>query len=394
MFKRFVCCLLALPFLLVPLPVSAWNNQSFVGNDYSSGSFDIPVSSPQYVAPASASTYSSSPSDGIYSGSDLASLFFVQEGTQVGVEFAELQEGWDNDFGYFPDYTFYSFRPDSPLTPSFSVAGSVVSFGCPSFSYNTSFDYILGVNQPLTSGPGDDMSWGSHSTINSIGWSRAILSLDVSSLGDDISDIEFVGSLSSSFSLNVNGSVVYTGDSSSVVLAVNGALTDIQFSALDGLIQFDNYLYSSTEPITSIALYFNLPFIQYSLGNVSSVSTGWDSSFDFSNVQFSFISASSGGVVDVDKVQGEITEHEDIESQWGGSMTENFDALDIVNFSYPDGLASAFALISGIFQDFWYGMGEYGILYVFPLTLAIMLLVIGRLSKFAGRSKSEKGGGD
>lgn len=393
MFKRFLCCLLALPFLLVPLPVSAWNNQSFVGNDYSSSISDIPVSSPQYVAPYSASTYSSSPSDGIYSGSDLASLFFVQEGTQVGVEFVDYKEAIKNDYINLPAYTYYTFRPNSPLIPSFSVVDSVVSFGCPTFSNSSSFDYLIGITQPLTSAPGDDMTWGGHSIINSVGWSRAILSLDVSSLGDDISDIEFVGSLSSTFSLNVNGSVVYTGDSSSVVLAVNGALTDIQFSAQDGLIQFNNYLYSSTEPITSIALYFNLPFVQYSLDDVSSVSTSWDSSFDFSNVQFSFISA-SGGVVDVDKVQGEITEHEDIESQWGGSMTENFDALDIENFSYPDGLASAFALISGIFQDFWYGMGEYGILYVFPLTLAIMLLVIGRLSKFAGRSKSEKGGGD
>lgn len=394
MFKRFLCCFLALPFLLAPLPVSAWNNQSFVGNDYSSGSFDIPVSSPQHVAPSSASMYSSSPSDGIYSGSDLASLFFVQEGTQVGVEFVDYKEAIKNDYVNIPAFTYYTFRPNSSLTPSFSVVDSVVSFGCPTFSNSSSFDYLIGISQPLTSAPGDDMNWGDSSLINSIGWSRAILSLDVSALGDDISDIEFVGSLSSLFSLTANGSVVYTGDSSSVVLAVNGALTDIQFSAQDGLIQFDNYLYSSTEPITSIALYFDLPLVSYPLDDVPSISAGWDSSFDFSNVQFSFISASSGGVVDVDKVQGEITEHEDIESQWGGSMTENFDALDIENFSYPDGLASAFALISGIFQDFWYGMGEYGILYVFPLTLAIMLLVIGRLSKFAGRSKSEKGGDD
>lgn len=77
-------------------------------------------------------------------------------------------------------------------------------------------------------------------------------------------------------------------------------------------------------------------------------------------------------------------------------MTENFNKLDISNFTFPTGLVSGFSLITGIFQDIWNAMGEYKIMYVFPLTLGIVLLLIGRISRFAGRGSSRKsdGGGD
>lgn len=95
-----------------------------------------------------------------------------------------------------------------------------------------------------------------------------------------------------------------------------------------------------------------------------------------------------------DNAQQSINDHEAIESQWTGSMTSNFDALDPESFTYPDGLISGFSLITGIFNDLWNGMGEFKILYVFPLTLGIMLLVIGKLSKFAGHGSSARKSGD
>lgn len=95
-----------------------------------------------------------------------------------------------------------------------------------------------------------------------------------------------------------------------------------------------------------------------------------------------------------DNAQQSINDHEAIESQWTGSMTSNFDALDPESFTYPGGLISGFSLITGIFNDLWNGMGEFKILYVFPLTLGIMLLVIGKLSKFAGHGSSARKSGD
>ena len=89
-----------------------------------------------------------------------------------------------------------------------------------------------------------------------------------------------------------------------------------------------------------------------------------------------------------DQTQGDINEIDGLESQWGNSMTENFNALSLDTFTYPDGLTAGFSLISGIFQDLWNAMGSYSILYVLPLTLAVVLLLIGRISKFSGKGRA------
>lgn len=95
-----------------------------------------------------------------------------------------------------------------------------------------------------------------------------------------------------------------------------------------------------------------------------------------------------------DEAQGNINEHEKYESQWAGTMTDNFNKLDLSNFKFPVPLISGFALISGIFTDIWNAMGEYRVVYVFPLTLAIVLLLVGRISKFGGSQSSSKKKGD
>lgn len=98
-----------------------------------------------------------------------------------------------------------------------------------------------------------------------------------------------------------------------------------------------------------------------------------------------------------DQAQDDLNKHEEYESQWVGSMTENFNNLNLSNFTFPVGLISGFDLLRGIFQDLWNGMGEYRILYVFPLTLAVVLLLIGRLAKDTikgpQRAPKDKGGG-
>lgn len=95
---------------------------------------------------------------------------------------------------------------------------------------------------------------------------------------------------------------------------------------------------------------------------------------------------------EIDEAQGNMNDLDSVESEWTGSMTSNFDALDLGNFSFPSGLVSGFALITGIFQDLWNSMGEYKILFVFPLTLGVVLLLIGRISKFSGGHSSRSSG--
>ena len=92
----------------------------------------------------------------------------------------------------------------------------------------------------------------------------------------------------------------------------------------------------------------------------------------------------------IDDAQNDIDSHESIESEWTGSMESNFDALQMENFTFPSGLVSGFGLITGIFFFFWNAMGEYKILFVFPLTLGVALLLIGRISKFSGGQSSSR----
>ena len=62
-------------------------------------------------------------------------------------------------------------------------------------------------------------------------------------------------------------------------------------------------------------------------------------------------------------------------------MDENFNSLDLDTASYPSGLVSGFQLLSGIFMDIWNGLGDLHLIFTIPLTLGIVLVLIGRISK-------------
>ena len=214
--------------------------------------------------------------------------------------------------------------------------------------------------------------------------------LDISSLGDFYS-FSLSGSLNAPYEYKNSGSSLYVGNCS-LALYVNGVVVK-DWPGILPVYEMSDFIYSSSVPITSISFRLNC--------NNASVSVDPGTSLECfvllgsSNLSLSVLR--DDAVLDGfnDQAQDSINEHESVESQWTGSMTENFNALDMDSFTFPDGLVSAFALITGIFQDIWNGMGEYKILYVFPLTLAIALLLVGRISKFAGTSGSGKNkGGD
>lgn len=89
--------------------------------------------------------------------------------------------------------------------------------------------------------------------------------------------------------------------------------------------------------------------------------------------------------------QNSIQQNDELEAEWVGVMNDNFNALDLSNFSWDSGIIGAFSLVSDLFMRFWASLGKYSILYVFPLTLAVVLLLIGRVSRYDGKAPSGKG---
>lgn len=85
----------------------------------------------------------------------------------------------------------------------------------------------------------------------------------------------------------------------------------------------------------------------------------------------------------------------DGEKYWKDKNTENFNALDIGNFSFDNSLMTALRAVGTWFANLWDSLGPVTIIFTFPLVLGISLVVVGRVSRAAGKgSKSGKGGGD
>lgn len=95
------------------------------------------------------------------------------------------------------------------------------------------------------------------------------------------------------------------------------------------------------------------------------------------------------------KVGDQIMMQTDGEKYWKDKNNENFNALDIGNFSFDNGLITALRAVGKWFSNLWASLGPVTIIFTFPLVLGISLVVVGRVSRAAGKgSKSGKGGGD
>lgn len=94
------------------------------------------------------------------------------------------------------------------------------------------------------------------------------------------------------------------------------------------------------------------------------------------------------------QVGNQIMMQTDAESYWKDKNTENFNALDIGNFSFDNGLMSALASVGKWFSNIWDSLGPTTIIFTFPLVLGVSLVVVGRVARSSGKgSKSDKGGG-
>ena len=85
----------------------------------------------------------------------------------------------------------------------------------------------------------------------------------------------------------------------------------------------------------------------------------------------------------------------DGESYWKDKNDENFKSLDISNFSFSSLLVTSLSAVGGWFANLWDSLGPVTVIFTFPLTLGIALVVVGRVARSAGKgSKSGKGGSD
>lgn len=88
-----------------------------------------------------------------------------------------------------------------------------------------------------------------------------------------------------------------------------------------------------------------------------------------------------------------VMQQADGEQYWKDKNTENFEALDLSNFSFEAGLITALSAVGKWFTNIWNSLGPTTIIFIFPLVLGVSLVVVGRVARSAGKgSKSDKGG--
>lgn len=89
----------------------------------------------------------------------------------------------------------------------------------------------------------------------------------------------------------------------------------------------------------------------------------------------------------------QIMQRVDSEQYWSDKNTENFDALDMGNWKFSDGVVGALPTVGNLFKSLWDSIGDATLIFIFPLMLGISLVIVGRVSRTAGKG-AKKGGGD
>ena len=105
--------------------------------------------------------------------------------------------------------------------------------------------------------------------------------------------------------------------------------------------------------------------------------------------------ASESGAVDKksEELAGQIMQRVDSEQYWSDKNTENFNALDMGNWTFGDGVVGALPTVGNLFKSLWDSIGDATLIFIFPLMLGIALVIVGRVSRTAGKG-AKKGGGD
>lgn len=93
-----------------------------------------------------------------------------------------------------------------------------------------------------------------------------------------------------------------------------------------------------------------------------------------------------------DNLQGQITNNDTAENNYKSDAATRFNELSATFTGFSGGALSGVSLVSTLFTRVWIVLGEWVILYTFPLYLGLALLIIGRLGRHSSRSSSDKDG--
>lgn len=124
--------------------------------------------------------------------------------------------------------------------------------------------------------------------------------------------------------------------------------------------------------------------------NVSSIKKKVNSIYDLLNTAL----ADETAVLDnkSQQVADQIMQQDNAEQYWNDKNQENFNALDLNNFSFSSGVVSALGTVGNLFTSIWNSLGDTVLIFTFPLMLGITLVAIGRVSRHGGKGKDDKGG--
>lgn len=189
----------------------------------------------------------------------------------------------------------------------------------------------------------------------------------------------------------VTGYVVHSADQSVVdqvnaileeVRKVNGNLTSA-LSVLNQILAECQKIHADTLNIISI-LGLCRDQLVYLNGKVDSIYTLLKDSL-----------ASESAEVDKKSqdLAGQIMQRVDSEQYWSDKNTETFNALDMENFTFGDGVVGALPTVGNLFKSLWDSFGDVTLIFTFPLMLGIALVIVGRISRTSGKG-SKKGGDD
>lgn len=247
--------------------------------------------------------------------------------------------------------------------------------------------------------PGYTIAGSGGGNLGTDSWSF-VINYDVSSYSSSAFSLDGVFGFASGFIGPPTGeSWAYTYFTSVDVLVDGQQVLSLSRGAAT-FADFGGYVYSGSSVVSVISFRFTLPFWSFvssdpALAGLCNACLACSVSPGASNaLTISFLDGQDVINAQNDKTKSDINKHEEYESQWTGSMAENFNALGFDSFSWSDSLVSGFSLFSGIFMDIWRALGGATILFTFPLLLGVALLLIGRISRSGGRSGSGKGGGD
>lgn len=96
-----------------------------------------------------------------------------------------------------------------------------------------------------------------------------------------------------------------------------------------------------------------------------------------------------------DDLETSVGDFSSAEQDYQSNASARFDELAASFNGFSGGTLSGITLASTLFTRVWDALGEYSIVYLYPLLLGLCLLLIGRLSRLSGgQSSSEKHRGD